>query len=193
MGFYGQAEAAAQRILRAFEDTNSLPKPLAQVFIRRNGRPHYRKWSWGNQLLVVLHNYTDARTFNQWQEVGRKRQEGREGVLHPRPVDEEAAKRNKPARRRSIIVGFKGLPVFGLEQTEGTPLPAGDANIEKWVDSLPLLDVAKRWGLSVRAVDGAWADFLGCYRRGKRIEVAVKNLSTWCTNSSTPPTTATAT
>ncbi len=35
-------------------------------------------------------------------------------------------------------------------------------------------------GLSVRAVDGAWADFLGCHRRGKRIDVAVKNLSTWC-------------
>ncbi len=54
MGFYGKAQAAAQRILRAFEDINSLPKPLAKVFIRRKNAPHCRKWSWGNQLLVVL-------------------------------------------------------------------------------------------------------------------------------------------
>ena len=38
MAFYGQAGAAAQKILRAFEDTNSLPKPLAQIFIRQ-GHP----------------------------------------------------------------------------------------------------------------------------------------------------------
>ena len=35
MAFYGKAEAAAQKILRAFEDTKSLPKPLAQIFIHR--------------------------------------------------------------------------------------------------------------------------------------------------------------
>jgi hypothetical protein len=40
MGFYGQAEAAAQKIVRLFEDTSSLPRPLAQVFIRRKDRPH---------------------------------------------------------------------------------------------------------------------------------------------------------
>jgi hypothetical protein len=42
---------------------------------------------------------------------------------------------------RVIVVGFKGLPVFGLEQTEGRPLPSGDPDIEKWVESLPLLAV----------------------------------------------------
>ena len=192
MGFYGQAEAAAQRILRAFEDTNSLPKPLAQVFIRRKNRPHCRKWSWGNQLLVILHGYTDARTFNQWHEVGRTVKKGEKAFYILAPLTKKLREK-EAGKEKVIVVGFKGLPVFGLEQTEGTPLPAGDLDVEKWVDSLPLLDVARRWGLSVRAVDGAWADFLGCYRRGKRIEVAVQNLSTWRTNSSTPPTTATAT
>ena len=80
---------------------------------------------------------------------------------------------------RTIIVGFKGLPVFGLEQTEGRPLPACDPDIEKWIESLPLLDVARCWGLSVEVFDGESASFLGLYRHGKAIEIGVKNLSTW--------------
>jgi hypothetical protein len=72
MNFYGKAETAVQEILRAFEDTNSLPKPLAQLFIRRKDRPHFCKWSWGNQLLTILHGSSDARTFLQWRKpVGR--------------------------------------------------------------------------------------------------------------------------
>ncbi len=76
MAFYGQAESAMQRIVRAFEDTNGLPKPLAQVFIRRKDRPHCRNWSWGNQLLVILNGFTDARGFRQWEQVGRKVKKG---------------------------------------------------------------------------------------------------------------------
>ena len=34
MTFYGQAQDVAQAIVRAFEDANNLPKPLAQIFIR---------------------------------------------------------------------------------------------------------------------------------------------------------------
>jgi hypothetical protein len=32
-----------------------------------------------------------------------------------------------------IVVGFKGIPVFGQEQTGGHPLPSGDPDIEKWI------------------------------------------------------------
>src|SRR5262249_48555857 len=107
MGFYGRAEAAAQKILRAFEDTNSLPKPLAQVFISRRDNPHCRKWSWGNQLLVILNNYTDARGFRQWQAVGRNVKKGEKAfyILGPIPRklrDEETGE------EPTIIVGFKG-------------------------------------------------------------------------------------
>jgi hypothetical protein len=78
-----------------------------------------------------------------------------------------------------IVCGFKGVPVFGLEQTEGAPLPTEDPEIEKWVNSLPLLAVAKQWGLSVEVFDGEKANFLGCYRYGDAIQLGVKNLSTW--------------
>ncbi len=176
---YGQAEAAAQKIVRAFEDTNSLPNPLAQVFIRRKDSTHCRNWSWGNQLLVVLNGYTDARGFRQWEQVGRKVKKGEKAFYILGPLTTKV--RNEETGEEKVIVfGFKGLPVFGLEQTEGKPLPTSDLDMEKWVNSLPLLDVAKQWGLSVALFDGNEVRFLGLYRRGEGISIGVKNLSTWC-------------
>ena len=178
MGFYGKAEEAAQRILRAFEDTDSLPKPLAQMFIRRKDSPHSRKWSWGNQLLVILNGFTDARGFNQWLAVGRNVKRGEKAFYILGPVTKKW--RNEDTGEEKVIVlGFKGLPVFGQEQTEGRPLPSGDLDIEKWVKSLPLLDVAKKWGLSVDVFDGEKTGYLGMYRHGQSINLGVKNLSTW--------------
>jgi hypothetical protein len=179
MGFYGQAEAAARKILRAFEDTNSLPKPLARVFIRRKDRPHCRNWSWGNQLLVILHGYTDARGFRQWEQVGRRVKRGEKAFYILAPVTKKLLD-EETGEERVIVVGFRGLPVFGYEQTEGRPLPSGDPDIEKWLESLPLLDVAKQWGLSVGAYYGEGMGFLGRYRYGKGIDLGVKNLSAWC-------------
>src|SRR5215470_2776475 len=172
MGFYGHAEAAAQKILRAFEDANSLPKPLAQVFIRRKDSPHCRKWSWGNQLLTVLNGYTDARGFNQWQEVGRNVKRGERAFYILGPVKKKLLDK-ETGEEKSIVVGFKGLPVFGLQQTEGRPLPSGDPDIEKWIESLPLLDVAKRWGLAVGTFDGKEGGLLGRYLHGEAIELGV--------------------
>ncbi len=179
MGFYGKAEEAAQRIVRAFEDANSLPKPLARIFIRRNDSPHCRKWSWGNQLLVVLNGYSDARGFQQWKEVGRNVKKGEKAFQILGPVTKKW--RNEEAgEEKSIVIGYRSLPVFGLEQTEGRPLPTSDPGIERWIESLPLLAVARRWGLRVETFDGMDGDCLGCYRYGKAIELGVKNLATWC-------------
>jgi hypothetical protein len=178
MAFYGQAEAAAQRIVRLFEDANSLPKPLAQVFIRRKDSPHCRKWSWANQLLVILNGYGDARGFRQWQEIGRSVKKGEKAFYILGPVTKKW-RNEDTGEEKVIVVGFKGLPVFGLEQTEGRPLPTGDPDIEKWIGTLPLLDVAKRWGLAVGTFDGKDGGCLGRYLSGEAIQLAVKNLATW--------------
>jgi hypothetical protein len=178
MGFHGQAEAAAQRIVRLFEDASSLPKPLAQVFIRRKDSPHCRGWSWGNQLLVVLQGYGDARGFRQWEEVGRSVKKGEKAFYILGPITKKW-RNEQTGEERVIVVGFKGLPVFGLEQTEGRPLPSGDPGIEQWIESLPLLAVARRWGLGVGTFDGKDGGCLGRYRKGESIELGVKNLSTW--------------
>ena len=70
MKFYGKAEESAKVILEAFRNPNSLPKPLAQVFIHREDNVPCRSWSWRNQLLVALQGYKDARGFRQREEAG---------------------------------------------------------------------------------------------------------------------------
>lgn len=178
MGFYGRAEEAAQRIVRAFEDANSLPKPLAKIFIRRKDNTHCRKWSWGNQLLVVLNGYSDARGFQQWKEVGRNVKKGEKAFQILGPITKKW-RNEETGEERVIVIGYKCLPVFGLEQTEGCPLPTGDPDIDKWVESLPLLAVTRHWGLNVGTFDGRDGDCLGYYRYGEAIQLGVKNLATW--------------
>jgi antirestriction protein ArdC len=127
---------------------------------------------------VILNGYTDARGFRQWQEVGRQVKKGEKAFYILGPISKKVTDKDT-GEERVIVVGFKGLPVFGFEQTQGQPLPTCDPDIDQWVNSLPLLDVARAWGLSVGVVEGGWGDFLGRYRKGKGIELAVKNLSTW--------------
>ncbi len=178
MKFFGQAQQAANDILKAFENPKGLPKPLANLFFRRRDNVPCRKWSWRNQLLVALRSYDDARGFRQWQAVGRPVKAGERAfhILAPttRKVIDKAT-----GNERLIVVGFKSIPVFGREQTEGAPLAAKDPEADKWVETLPLIAVAKSWGLSVEAFDGESAGCLGWYRRSKRIGVGVKNLATW--------------
>jgi hypothetical protein len=111
--------------------------------------------------------------------VGRSVKKGEKafyilGPIMKRLADEETG------GEKMIVVGFRGLPVFGYEQTEGRPLPSGDPDIEKWLESLPLVDVAKQWGQSVGAYYGEGMGFLGRYRYGKGIDLGVKKLSAWC-------------
>ena len=181
MKYYGKAEQAAQEILAAFQSGN-LPQALAQVFIHRGDHVPCRQWSWNNQLLVALHGYTEARGFRQWNEVGRWVKAGEKAFSILAPLSGTKTETD-PATgqevKRPVIYGFKSIPVFGYEQTEGEPLPKGDPEVESWIVSLPLLDVAQAWGLSVQAYSGRDGATLGRYVLGKGIAVGVKNLSTW--------------
>jgi hypothetical protein len=179
MKFIGQAQQAADRILTAFQNPNSLPKPLANVFIRRQDNVPCRKWSWRNQLLVALQGYSDARGFRQWQGVKRSVKKGEKAFFILTPLTKKITNK-ETGKERVIVFGFGSAAVFGAEQTEGAPLPDSDPRIDAWIDSLPLIDVARGWGLKVGVFDGEGTGRLGCYRRGLRIDLGVENLATWC-------------
>jgi hypothetical protein len=49
----------------------------------------------------------------------------------------------------------------------------------QWIDALPLIEVARTWGLNVDAFNGAEGKALGKYFKDEAIGVGVKNLSTW--------------
>ena len=178
MKFYGKAEQSANNILEAFRNPNRLPKPLAQVFIYRKDNVPCRSWSWRNQFLVALEGYRDARGFRQWEEVGRRVKKGERAFYILSPVTKKLED-EKTGEEKTVTYGFKGTAVFGLEQTDGEPLPPPDPQALRWVEELPLIKVARDWGLSVESFNGKGASYLGAYRLHTGIALGVKNLSTW--------------
>jgi len=182
MNCYGRAAEAANDILQAFENPNSLPAPLAKIFITRKDNAPCRSWSWRNQLIAALHGHDDARGYQQWRQVGRQVKEGEKAfyILSPcvkSVVDE------KTGEDKQVVFGYRGTPVFGLSQTEGEPLPAADSETRRWFQDLPLREVADEWGLSVKVYEGSEAKSLGAFRvvggNGCSIALGVTNLSTW--------------
>jgi len=181
MKFYRQAEASAQAIVEAFEQ-GTVPKALANMFIRRKDTSPCRSWSWSNQLLVALAGYSDARGFRQWKQAGRhvkKGEKARCSILIPVTVKAETEdKATGETVEEARCIGFTSSPVFGLPQTEGKPIET-DHEAENWLRSLPLHDLAKAWRLDVESYNGHESGYLGYYQPGKGIALGVKNLSTW--------------
>ena len=181
MRFYGKAETAATAILEAFQ-SGDLPQSLAPIFIHRKDNVPCRAWSWSNQLITAILGHSDARGYRQWQAVGRHVKKGQRGfpILVPLTKKIEAEDRNTgESTSRFVTYGFKHAIVFGLSQTEGEPIPNGDPEIENWIESLPLVDVARAWGLSVEAYNGEGARYRGKYLHGHAIALGVENLATW--------------
>jgi len=186
MKFYGHAEQVGQRIVEAFRHPETLPSALAPIFIHRKDDVPCRKWSWHNQLVAALCGTTDARGFRQWEEAGRKVKKGSKAIwiLAPcvKTIKEENAKGESVERR--VLFGFRGIPVFALEDTEGEPLPACDDQYDSWMQQLPLLEVAKAWNITVGTYTGSEATPLGYFQvsilsQAQAVMLGVENLSTW--------------
>ncbi len=183
--FRRRAQEVADAILKAFQE-NTLPKALAPVFVHRTDNVPCRSWSWANQLMVAIHGHCDARGYRQWEQTGRHVKKGEKAfpILVPmckkkKAKDEETGTdETGNEKAKTYVYGFTSAPVFGLNQTEGDPLPPPDPKVMAWLDSLPLLDVARSWGLSVDAYNGGQGP-LGRYSPGAGIALSVENLSTW--------------
>ena len=176
--FYGEAETAANGILDAFKKPDELPAALAPVFINRKDDVPCRKWSWSNQLITAIRGHSDARGFRQWQKANRFVRKGEKSFTILSPVTRKREDK-KTGKDYYVVVGFKGTAVFGLSQTDGEPLPPPGPDVMNWIESLPLMDVAKEWGLSVEAYTGGNGGPLGQYSFGRSIALGVENLSTW--------------
>ncbi len=177
--FYGKAEEAANLIVDSFRSGN-LPQALAPVFIRRDDDIPCRQWSWNNQLLTALAGHDDARGFRQWKQVGRSVKKGEKSfqILAPVTVKRTVVDDDGKESDGYAVVGFKSVAVFGYEQTEGAPL-ADRVESERFIDSLPLIDVARAWGLSVATYSGQPGKAQGKYRPRLAIALGVENHSTW--------------
>ncbi len=166
---------ATNEILEAFR-TGRLAEPLAQTFLHSG--LHCERWSFTNQMLVHLFGFGDAATYQQWQALGLMRP----NLKLARVLDEETGE------ERTVQAGLRGFgwfPVHGLEDTvpipgfQGQGYDASVATGRAFVATLPLLDVAQAWGLTVATYHGSEGRALGYAQPGEQIGLGVANLSTW--------------
>jgi len=185
MKYYGKSEEVCKKIINTFKNGN-LPKEISPIFINRNDNIPSISWSFSNQLIKIINNTNDARTFKQWNSVGRKVIGKSFHILGP--VFKTIPNSNKKEEEEyiKVLIGFKTIPVFRFEDTEiyDQELWEKKSGIDveeiKRLENLPLREVAEKWGLSVTSYNGKNGSGLGFYQHGKRIAIGVKNLSVWC-------------
>ena len=157
-------------IIALFEQGN-LPEAIVRTTIAMPDVPA-RTWSLGNRLLVWSQDTIDARTFRQWQAVGRYPQKGTKAlyILQPMlfpPPDEE---QQEEGAGRLRLAGFKACPVFRVEDTEGKPI---DYALEP-AHPPPLSEVAQAWGIEVRYLPTTRPGVYGYHRAGSdRTEIGL--------------------
>lgn len=171
-------------IMKRFEDPKSLPAPLAQVFVLDDA-PHSGQWSPMNRFIVALHGHREAMGFQQWKAHGRFVKKGEKSfyILAPMTFNKVIERKEESTDQTAteiitIVSGFRGVPVFGLDQTEGKPYPMPDPS---FLDKLPFADVAAKWNLKLSIYSGERASALGFYSpRESLISMGVENAATFC-------------
>lgn len=109
--------------------TGKLPEQVAISIIRR--RPDDQaypseKWSVGNRVLQMLQGTEDARGFKQWAEVERSVKKGTHAIWIFSPLTfkvKETDEKTGKEVEKVIVKGFRPIPVYRVEDTEGKPLP----------------------------------------------------------------------
>ncbi len=132
---------AMNTLLRMFDEEN-LEKVAHAVFRGTGtgaGIPS-DKWSFLNRVLMYLHGTEDARGFKQWKEVGRYVKKGSKAFYIIGPVIKNKKVRKSKAGSegedeaedggKKIIVGFRMIPVFRFEDTDGAPVIREEFKVE---------------------------------------------------------------
>jgi len=119
-------------------------------------------WSKLNRTIMFLSGTQDARGFRQWQEVGRKVKR-RSKAIHILVPNFRKVTNQETGQEDSVLIGFLSRPVFRAEDTEGEPLSYEQLELP----SLPLIDRAEEWGISVKAVPGNYK-YYGYYSPSRK-------------------------
>ena len=147
-----RADLELEKIVQLFS-SKQLPDLCAKALINAPGRPS-SKWSFGNQLLMLLAGTSDARGFRQWNEAGRWVSKGAKAFWILGPVRKKVRANKEPLHQhgepkeegfRDILIGFKTIPVFRYEDTFGQDLPVYEPKSPP-----PLIEVAERFGMRVQ-------------------------------------------
>jgi len=122
------------------------------------------KWSLLNRTLMFLNGTMDARGIRQWNAVRRYVKKGSKALYILVPY---LKKKEEHGKEEYILAGFMLKPVFAVEQTHGQDLEYDNLDIP----DLPLMDRARDWNISVKAIPGNYS-FYGYYAPVRQ-EIAV--------------------
>lgn len=135
---------AMETVLKAFENNS---EKVALAVFKGNGKPS-DAWSFFNRLIMYMHDTCDARGFRQWRQAGRHVKKGAKAFYILAPIrkkipvkvkkEEEKVNENGEVEVVEIeetiyvdkLVGFKPIPVFRYEDTEGEPLPEKNFSVK---------------------------------------------------------------
>jgi len=156
-------------ILECFE-SGDIPQAIAYSVFPIPDIPSSR-WSLLNRTLMYISGTMDARGFKQWKEVKRCVKKGSKAlyILVPRMVRRE----NEEGEEEEILAGFMARPVFRVEDTKGEPLDYQQIELPE----LPLVNRAKEWDISVKAIPGNYRCYGYFSQERKEIGLATREES----------------
>jgi hypothetical protein len=163
---------AMETLLKIFKEDN-LEKVARAVF--RGSDVPADKWSFLNRVLMYLNDTEDARGFRQWQQVGRYVKKGSRAFYIIGPVTrkitaEKALESGDIVREeRTVLAGFKAIPVFRIEDTDGAPVIR-----EEYEVNIPyeFNDIIQELGLKVQPVRFCGSSYGSYNLRNKEIRLA---------------------
>lgn len=132
---------AINNLINMFQNKD-FPQKLALTIIKRvDENIPSDNWSITNKIIMLMiGNTTDARGYKQWQEAGRHIKKGEKAFYILAPNTKKI--KNEEDEDEYIITGFRPIPVFRYESTEGKEIPHHDYKPQELP---PFLDVAEKW------------------------------------------------
>ncbi len=117
---------AVDKLLDMFK-TGQLPAKVAFSIIHKHPGDIIPsdKWSLGNRILQMLQGTSDARGFRQWQEAGRHVKKGSHAIHILAPLTFKIKEKDEQTGKeveKVIVKGYRPIPVFRVEDTEGADL-----------------------------------------------------------------------
>ena len=158
---------AVDTLLDMFQSGN-FPAKVATTIIRKQEEDNIPadSWSFANRLLMAAQGTSDARGFRQWQEVNRHVKKGSKAIHIFAPLTKKVKEKDETTgeeTERIIVTGFRPIPVFRLEDTDGEPLPNFDYTPKVYP---PFFDVAEKLGVKVE-YKALRSDYYGRYTSGQ--------------------------
>ena len=151
-------------IIAAFE-RGDIPEAIAYSMFPIPNVPS-AKWSLLNRTLMFLAGTQDARGFRQWKQANRHVKKGAKSVRILVPCFVKKENKENGEVEHSLR-GFMCKPVFRVEDTDGEALEYEKLELPEF----PLIEIAKEWDISVKAVPGNYR-YYGYYRPGSK-EIAL--------------------